>query len=237
MAVPVPITLTLKPPPLGWVAQSPNKYAELVQLVAANLSGSMDVELLTGKVGGSQPSSDLGPWLNNQKWYVYGSHGYQPSQQGAPIGTVAIWSSYYGATPYPDGWLFCSGQSVSTTTFSALFNAIGDLWGGSGANFNLPPGGVFYFNCSGALMDPLAFPPNGGFLHAGQEGGALSQKLSGTNMPRLKITIPYLYPNIIDGSGTSLGDISGPTPLAYDYPVQAEFGPPVGSNQQPVATV
>jgi len=240
MSVPVPIALSLNPPPLGWKSTTPDKYAELVQLVAANLQGSMEVELLTGKVGGSQPQNDIGPWLNNLDWWVYrgASLGYQPSQQGAPVGTVAIW----GATPYtnpqPAKWLFCLGQSVTTAQFPALFNAIGYTWGGSGGNFNLPPGHVFYFNCSGAWMNPLSFPPNGGVLRAGQGAGALNQKILAGNMPRLKITIPYLYPNIIDGTGVNVPDVSWqPGNASFDYPVQAEFGPPTGPNQQAIATV
>jgi microcystin-dependent protein len=38
----------------------------------------------------------------------------------------------------PAGWLPCDGQSLSTTTYAALFAAIGYTWGGSGANFNAP---------------------------------------------------------------------------------------------------
>lgn len=38
----------------------------------------------------------------------------------------------------PTGWLYCDGASVSTSTYSALFSAIGYAYGGSGASFNLP---------------------------------------------------------------------------------------------------
>jgi len=36
------------------------------------------------------------------------------------------------------GWLLCNGQSLSTTTYSNLFDLIGYSFGGSGANFNAP---------------------------------------------------------------------------------------------------
>lgn len=38
----------------------------------------------------------------------------------------------------PPGYLLCDGASYSTTTFAALFAAIGYLWGGAGASFNVP---------------------------------------------------------------------------------------------------
>jgi len=38
----------------------------------------------------------------------------------------------------PTGWLYCDGGSHSTSTYSALFGAIGYTYGGSGASFNVP---------------------------------------------------------------------------------------------------
>ena len=38
----------------------------------------------------------------------------------------------------PTGWLTCDGQSVATATYPDLFAATGYMWGGSGANFNVP---------------------------------------------------------------------------------------------------
>jgi Phage Tail Collar Domain len=235
MAVPVPIVLSLKPPPAQWTSSSPDKYADLVALIAQSLSGTMDIELLTGQVGGSQPSTDIGPWLNNEQWYVYGSHGYQPSQQGCPIGTVAMW----GGTDYvnfPSNWLLCYGQQVSTNQYSALFNAIGYTWGGSGGSMALPPASMFFFNSAGAVMDPLVLPQPGSF--AGMKGGAPQQKLIAANMPQLKITLGYLYPNIINGTGTNVPDVSWqPGSSFLDFPVLDEKGVPLGGNQQPIATL
>ena len=44
----------------------------------------------------------------------------------------------YAGTTAPFGWLMCDGSSVSTTTYSVLFAAIGYAYGGAGASFNLP---------------------------------------------------------------------------------------------------
>jgi microcystin-dependent protein len=64
-----------------------------------------------------------------------------------PVGSGALW---FTETP-PPNWLICDGSSLSTTTYNALFTVIGYRWGGSGANFNLPPlQNVFPFG-AGAL--------------------------------------------------------------------------------------
>jgi microcystin-dependent protein len=61
--------------------------------------------------------------------------GILPVANGAtPAGVI----SQYAGTAAPAGYLLCQGQSVSTTTFAALFAAIGYNYGGSGGSFNLP---------------------------------------------------------------------------------------------------
>lgn len=44
----------------------------------------------------------------------------------------------YAGTSAPTDWLFCYGQSLSTSTYADLFAAIGYTYGGSGASFNVP---------------------------------------------------------------------------------------------------
>ncbi len=64
------------------------------------------------------------------------------TQAGVPIGAGALW---FAATP-PTNWFICNGAALSTTTYAALFAAIGYTFGGSGATFNLPnPTGRFPF--------------------------------------------------------------------------------------------
>lgn len=54
-----------------------------------------------------------------------------------PVGVV----QHFAGTAAPAGWLACTGQAVSRTTYEALFAAIGTTWGaGDGTTtFNLPP--------------------------------------------------------------------------------------------------
>lgn len=46
--------------------------------------------------------------------------------------------NYFAASAPPSGFLECNGASLSTTTYAALFAAIGYVWGGSGSSFNIP---------------------------------------------------------------------------------------------------
>ena len=52
----------------------------------------------------------------------------------SPTGSVTA----FAGSAAPTGWLLCYGQSVSTTTYAALFAAISYTYGGSGANFTIP---------------------------------------------------------------------------------------------------
>ena len=45
--------------------------------------------------------------------------------------------------PTADRWLLCDGASVAVADYPLLHQSIGYTWGGGGANFNLPPAGVF----------------------------------------------------------------------------------------------
>ena len=51
-----------------------------------------------------------------------------------PAGTVI----YHAASAAPTGYLKANGASLSTTTYAALFAAIGYTFGGSGASFKVP---------------------------------------------------------------------------------------------------
>jgi microcystin-dependent protein len=54
--------------------------------------------------------------------------------QGVNTGLIIPW----GSTVVPSGFLECNGQSVSTSTYAALFAIIAYTYGGAGASFLLP---------------------------------------------------------------------------------------------------
>ena len=51
-------------------------------------------------------------------------------------GMIAAWAGTNGNIPA--GWLLCDGSSIATATYPELFTALGYVYGGAGANFNLP---------------------------------------------------------------------------------------------------
>lgn len=73
--------------------------------------------------------------LNWAKDLVRTLNQFYASTTGVPSGLQAYW---HEATP-PLGWLASDGSSQLTTKYPTLFVAIAYTYGGSGANFNLPP--------------------------------------------------------------------------------------------------
>lgn len=91
----------------------------------------------------------------------------------------------YAGITAPAGWLFCFGQSLSTTTYAALFSALGYTYGGSGGTFNLPDmrGRVAAGkdDMGGTSANRLASVISGGTL--GAAGGTDIHQLSISEMP------------------------------------------------------
>jgi microcystin-dependent protein len=57
--------------------------------------------------------------------------------KGTDLVPTGVILKFLGTTA-PTGYLICSGQSLSTTTYADLFSVIGYTFGGSGATFKLP---------------------------------------------------------------------------------------------------
>jgi microcystin-dependent protein len=125
---------------------------------------------------------------------------------------------YAGATP-PTGWLGCNGQALSTTTYAALFAAIGYRYGGSGATFNLPNLGQ---------RVPLGWDTSSTGPYAlGATGGEATHALSVAEMPshnhpgsadtgHTHSTAPHSHTGIVrpTGSNTIVAQGTGPNNLA-----------------------
>ncbi|HEX4605710.1 MAG TPA: phage tail protein [Candidatus Angelobacter sp.] len=244
MAVPLPVVITAGALPLGFkgnLQQTLNAFADA-------LSASVEATFLTGQIGGSPPTHDIGPWAtgqNNSEWWFWDpvSGQYQPSEQGVPVGTIVLWGG--NTQPGNGRWLPCNGAAVSRQLYSRLYQAIGLTWGaGDGATtFNLPPGGVFFINQYNFAPDAtVAAVPGYPASGVNGRGGAQTNKIATANLPGMKITTPFLLPSF--GSGNQGGysipnmqpDGSGP-PNHYDYQVRDQGGVPLGGQNNPMSVM
>ena len=98
-------------------------------------------------------------------WRAYGTVNLQ-----VPAGII----NQYGGSVAPDGYLLCSGQSVSTEEYPALFQAIGYTYGGSGLIFNVP-------NLQNRV--PVGLGTETEFDALGETGGSKTHTLSVDQMP------------------------------------------------------
>lgn len=238
MSVPIPIDISIAPPPVGWTAQSPNLFQDLTTLVASLLSGEITASFLSGQVGGNAPATDIGPWANGNEWWFWDitTQQYQPSQQGCPIGTIAMW-----CTPgnIPPRWLRCMGQKIPISTYPRLYNAVGGIWGGDSTHFRLPPSAVMFLNApnfvpvTGIAFDDSQSPDGQVFI----TGGAQSAMIQANQLPACQIQIPFVNTQMIIGTTISIPDLQQPGSSKYSYPVTDENGVQLGVHQQALPTL
>jgi microcystin-dependent protein len=92
----------------------------------------------TPNYGWTQPAvgGDPTTWGNvlNDDLALIDAQVFSNESGVAPVGTIVM---YAGPTA-PANWLICNGASLATTTYNLLFAVCGYIYGGSGANFNLP---------------------------------------------------------------------------------------------------
>jgi len=108
------------------------------------------------------------------KSWVYNGSAWDsltPTFLSPPPGVI----SQFAGSAAPDGYLLCVGQSLNTTTFANLFNAIGYTYGGSGSSFTIP-------NLQGRVTVGRD-ATQGEFDVLGESGGAKTHTLTTAEMP------------------------------------------------------
>jgi len=90
-------------------------------------------------------------------------------------GMIISWAGTNGNIP--SGWLLCDGSSIATASYSDLHTAIGYVYGGAGANFNLPD-----------LVDKFV---RGQSTQTATTGGADSLTLTEAQMPTHNHRLPF----------------------------------------------
>jgi microcystin-dependent protein len=95
-----------------------------------------------------------------------------------PSGTVV---AYAGHVP-PDGWLFCDGSELDSSDgrYKALFDAVGNVFGGEGAKFKLPDLQGRVVLGAGSYLDPVLQMTK---RSVGELLGAAAHKLTVDEMP------------------------------------------------------
>jgi microcystin-dependent protein len=121
------------------------------------------------------------------------------SLQGISLATggvaPGIISQFAGASA-PPGYLLCQGQTLSTTTYSNLFSAIGYTYGGGGADFKVP-------DLQSRI--PVGKGPDTEFDMLGETGGAKEVTLTSSQIPA------HSHPNTLsDNTVASSGHGHGP---------------------------
>lgn len=141
------------------------------------------------------------------------------NQLKTPIGAILD----YAGTSAPEGWLFCSGQSLSREDYEDLFTAIGTTYGAPDANtFRVPDcrGRVVAGkdNMGGTSADRLSVILNGDTL--GTVGGTERHTLTTAEMPSHQHTFSDHTGDLVlvGGPGgvlaSGLGFIVDETPIA-----------------------
>jgi len=86
-----------------------------------------------------------------------------------PVGMISV----HAGSSAPTGWLLCDGTSHASASYTALFAVIGQTFGGSGANFQVP-------NLKGKVVVGID-ASQASFDARGETGGAMTHQHAASN--------------------------------------------------------
>jgi microcystin-dependent protein len=112
---------------------------------------------------------------NDMNVYVRDNLNYLYTLATTLVPTGVIWE--WPTDTAPDGWLFCRGQAISRTAYSALFAVVGTTYGvgDNSTTFNVPNGAGNVFVGKDAAQTE--------FDTLGEIGGAKTVTLAATQIP------------------------------------------------------
>lgn len=94
--------------------------------------------LQTSSAGSGQPFSVTNPYIKFRPIIRARGDGMVQLESPGGGGFVVGEVRYFAFGTVPANWLACDGAGYDTTTYAALFAAIGYAYGGSGATFQVP---------------------------------------------------------------------------------------------------
>jgi hypothetical protein len=131
----ISITVSIPPLPEGW-SGTPDQF---MQKIAETIIFDSTGDFLTGQVGGAEPVSDAGLWIDGTQIKVWD----EDLAQYVPIDTVPVGGviMFAGAGTIPENYLECDDAEYDQEEYAALYAVIGDLYkhdGDSADNFRVP---------------------------------------------------------------------------------------------------
>ena len=79
------------------------------------------------------------------------------AENGVPVGSIMPFAGT--KAKIPDGWFFCDGTAYSSTEYPRLYEVIGESWGNTGGDFQVPDlRGVFLRGINDSRTDDYADP-------------------------------------------------------------------------------
>lgn len=132
----IKITPISVPFPEGWQGDLDEHRIQLFSTLTFEGEG----DFLFGQVGGSQPTEDIGIWINGQQIYTWDA----ATSTYKPIKTeeVGVVKAYLGSTA-PPFYLMCDGSQHEKTRYPELYSLIGIAYNRTaddpnGASFRVP---------------------------------------------------------------------------------------------------
>lgn len=103
------------------------------------------------------------------------------ADNGVPVGTILPFAGPKENIPF--GYLACDGKQYSTTTYAALYAALGNSWGGSGSAFNVPDFRGMFMR---GVDDGAGNDPNAAARTAQASGGNNGDKVGSVQNDEIK---------------------------------------------------
>lgn len=128
--------ITIPPLPEGWSGTPDDLIIWINENGVLDTSGNNPGGAITGQVGGTTPTEDVGIWFSDNSIEKFINGRYQPITD-TPIGAGFPWFGVF--TTVPANYLEMDGRSLLRADYPDLYAVLGILWGNdSDDTFNLP---------------------------------------------------------------------------------------------------